>query len=235
MAIMTKHDLVSVLRMIPIEVRDLMKAGELAVGGGFIRDTIIGEEPSDIDLFGADSRGLTLCAANLAATATWNGRVITTPNACTVVALGRRTVQFITRWTYPTPSENMAMFDFTMAQATVYWSKREQAWVGLVGDRFYQDCAARRLCYTSPMRQEEPGGSMLRAFKFARRGWRIAPEDLSKVMARMAMAIKTVRLPPDPANREEHIAEVFSGLLRDVDPMTPIDGRTIAEENEPEF
>ena len=46
-------------------------------------------------------------------------------------------------------------------------------YVGLCNIRFYPDLAARRLVYTSPLRNEDAGGSILRVLKFYQRGYRI--------------------------------------------------------------
>lgn len=228
---MDVNDLRSVVRMIPREVREILKqCAHTSVAGGFVRDTICGEKPSDIDIFGPHVDTLKVAAMELAAT--YNGRCITTNNAITVVTPARSTVQFITRWTYPTVEESIQLFDFTMCKAAVFW---RGGWCGIVDRRFYQDVAARRLTYTNPQREEEPGGSMLRAAKFLRRGWRVPFGDLGKIMARMEARLDHNKLSAAPdSEREALVGQVFAGLLLEVDPLTPLDGYTVAEEHEPE-
>ena len=46
-------DLHFVMSRLPHDVRSMVKENGLFLAGGFIRATIAGEKPSDIDLFGA--------------------------------------------------------------------------------------------------------------------------------------------------------------------------------------
>src|SRR3546814_4873776 len=74
------------------------------------------------------------------------------------------TVQFITRWTFDNAADLVASFDFTVCQAAI-WRNRLGEWKSLISNSFYIDLAGRRLVYTAPEPQEEPGGSMLRVIK----------------------------------------------------------------------
>src|SRR3546814_3214275 len=87
------------------------------------------------------------------------------------------TIQFITRWTFPRAADLWASFDFTVCQAAV-WRTPDGHWCSTCIDRFYVDLAARRLVYTSPVRDEEASGSMLRVIKYVKRGYSIQVDSL---------------------------------------------------------
>ena len=85
--------------------------------------------------------------------------------------------------------------------------------------RFYEDLAAKRLRYTSPQRNEDAGGSMLRVLKFYQRGYRIPLNCLGAVVSRLVKGIDFDAVSGGTeATREKQIAKVISGLLREVDP-----------------
>lgn len=250
-----KADIRYVAQRLPRDVREMLSAnpGRLFVGGGFIRATIAGEEPSDIDIFGVDETMLEAQAKELQARRGLDCKLHTTKNAITVIAPDRLPVQFITRWTFPCDptkafayvgAQQSAMaccrsFDFTVCQA-VLWRGGHQSndpWLTEVGDRFYVDLAARRLVYTSPVREEEAGGSMLRVIKYVKRGYTIQVASLGAVMARMTDKIDTARAAMTPVDDEPvpHLttAMVLTGMLREVDPLLVVDGCEIVDDHEP--
>src|SRR3546814_2973005 len=142
----------------PKDERELLKkhAGRLFLGGGFIRSVIAGEPVNDIDLFGDDAEWLRKVAEGLSAERT-GSRIHKTGNAITLLTPERMTIQFITRWTFPRAADLVASYDFTVCQAAV-WRTPDGHWCSTCRDRFYVDLAARRLVYTSPVRDEEAGG-----------------------------------------------------------------------------
>lgn len=233
MSALSGTDLNFVLRRVPHDVRDLMKLRGIFLAGGFIRATVAGEKVSDIDLFGSSIESLKLDAMQFAIAR--QGRMHTTDNALTVLTPARRLpVQFITKWLYA-PGEQeklLAEFDFTIAQAVIWWDKN--GWHSAIGESFYRDLAARRLVYTFPQRAEAAGGSLLRARKFLMRGYNIQAEALAGVISRLVSGVKE-----DEAfggliaelGREKAMAQVMSGLLREVDPLIVIDGVDIADEH----
>ena len=62
-----KQDLQHVVSRLPKDVTKLIKERALFLGGGFVRATIAGEKPADIDLFGATKDQLEAAARALAA------------------------------------------------------------------------------------------------------------------------------------------------------------------------
>ena len=209
------EDLRFVVSHLPKDMVELLKKFPLFVAGGFIRAIIAGETPSDIDVFGYDRATLELIAKDFASGR--EGRLFSTDNACTVLAPPRLPVQFITRWLYSDSRMLIESFDYTVCQAVVWWS--EDRWHSLVTPRFYIDLAARRLVYICPARDEAAGGSLLRAMKYIRRGYNISPESLAFVIARFVSGVKGFSSHPDI-----ELSQILTGLLREVDPLTVIDG-----------
>lgn len=230
MATLIQEDLNFVLTRLPRDVLKLIQDNGLYLAGGFIRATIAGEKVSDIDLFGAEKDKLKLLAMELAVKR--GGRMHSTDNAFTVLTGTRIPVQFIHRWLYAPGQQDtlIGQFDFTIAQAVIWcdMNGEQPAWKSLVSDRFYTDLAARRLFYVAPQRNEDAGGSLLRARKFIAKGYTIQPLSLAGVIARLMQAVR----PEDCDWRDEpRLAKVLTGLLREVDPLLVIDGVDLVDEH----
>jgi len=215
-----------VVERLPRDIRELLTTHyqRLFLGGGFIRATIAGEEPSDIDLFGVEKTSLQAIAESLRVTRE-GSTLHTSENAITLLTPNRLPIQFITRWTFKDIVPLIESFDFTVCQAAVmrYGSNSNDPWITACGDRFYSDLAARRLFYTEPIRDEEAGGSMLRVIKYVKRGYSIQVESLGKVIARMT------KNKPAIAPWDEHFVE----QLREVDPLRVVDGLELSQEHHP--
>lgn len=233
---LTDTDKHYVAQRIPRDIRELLAThgGRLFVGGGFIRATIAGETPSDIDLFGNDKDWLLSVAHSLVAVRP-DARLHKTDNAITVITPNRLPIQFITRWTFGDAAALIASFDFTVCQAAIWRAKGARGrWSSAVGERFYTDLAARRLFYASPVRDEDAGGSMLRVIKYVKRGYSIQVKSLGAVIARLVGSVNEERLSPALGDtREKRVAGVLTGLLREVDPLTVIDGFEVVDEHAP--
>lgn len=141
-------------------------------------------------------------------------------------------MRFITRWTFDTADALVASFDFTVCQAAIWRTgpQSNAAWASATGKGFYVDLAGRRLVYTSPKREEEAGGSLLRVLKYAKRGYSIQVSSLGAVVARLACAVRHSSLASDEAGA----AQVLTGLLREVDPLLVIDGFEVVDDHSPE-
>lgn len=213
-------DLHFVVSRLPKDIRALMQEHPLIVAGGFIRETIAGGKVSDIDIFGATKEALELAGMCLALSR--NGRKFSTNNAITVLSPPRFTVQFITRWLFETPQLCTESFDFTVCQAAVWYDKETSKFKSSISENFYPDLAARRLVYTYPVRQEEAGGSMLRMRKFIARGYTIQAGSMAGVIARLVGKLKEHE--NCNLSNEKWVAQILTGLLREVDPLTVIDG-----------
>lgn len=207
------HDLTFSVRRLPRDVKDMMKreGRKLFVAGGFVRSVIANETINDVDLFTATPADAERLANELAAPR----KPYVTGNAYTVTAR-RMTVQFISRWSFVRPEDAMESFDFTIAKAALWWDEDAKLWTSACDPRFYQDLAARRLVYTSPKRNEDAGGSILRVLKFYQRGYRIPLDSMGAVIARLCRGVNfNDRL----VQTEDGLAKVITGLLREVDPL----------------
>jgi len=227
-----KEDMHYVISRLPKSVVEIMKKFNLYLSGGFIRSIISGEKPSDIDLFGKNE-GIIIEAVDYLTKYKWSdsAHITKTDNAFTIISVGRLPVQFITRWLYDDPVKLINEFDFTITQAVIWFSHTESYSnnqneqidsykpYSICSPFFYSDLAAKRLRYTSPDRKEDAGGSILRVVKFLRRGYNIAPEDLSKVICQLLKGVKdNVDL------RDKYLCKILTGLMREVDPLRLVDG-----------
>lgn len=205
------HDLTWAVRRLPKNVRELLKTTGPAIflAGGYLRAIVAGERVSDIDLFTSTKLNAEAAARLLAGE---EGKVHETENAFTVFTRPMAT-QFIHRWLFATPTDAIASFDFTVAQAAIWWNG--ERWASTCADRFYQDLAARRLVYTSPARNEDAGGSMLRVLKFYQRGYRIPLDSMGAVIARLVNGVEGSQ----KIGEETWLAKILTGLLREVDPL----------------
>jgi|GEM_PF-1122865 len=218
-------DILWVVRRLPAPLRDYMlthRQGKLFLAGGFVRDCISNAKPSDIDLFVPSKDAATAAMVEICTAFGWDPRKsIETENAYTI-PLKPTPIQIIHRWTFESPEPAIESFDFTIAQAAI-WTECG-GWRGIASDRFYPDLAAHRLVYTSPIRQEEPGGSFLRMLKFYQRGFRITLESAGSLVARLVRDVDRGKVGDD----EQAFGRVVAGLLREVDPRANLNEDTVA-------
>lgn len=230
---LTKNDLRYVVTRLPRDIRTLLTehARKLYVGGGFVRATIAGEAPSDIDLFGGDPVLLDAIAVTLQSRRP-GSKLHRSKNAITLITPDRLMVQFITRWTFQNAHDLVASFDFTVCQAAIYRGGHasNDPWRSSIGAGFYNDLAGRRLVYTSPVRIEEAGGSLLRVIKYVKRGYSIQVDSLGRVVARLSSAVKPGT---HMVQTEEGLGTVMAGLLREVDPSLVVDGFELVDDHAP--
>lgn len=224
-----KHtDLNFVCSRIPKDLRNLMMKDYpmLMIGGGFIRATIAGEKPSDIDIFGPNKE--VLKAAAMALALKRGARLHESDNAFTILAPPRIPAQFIYRWVFDHPAALIGTFDFTICQAALYIKEcplensesTVRKWDSVISEDFYRDLAARRLVYTHPVRNEDAGGSLMRVRKFLTRGYNIQAQSLAGVCARLFMGVRNL----EDFSDEKRLTKILSGLLREVDPLIVVDG-----------
>lgn len=204
-------DLNFCVRRLHPQVKRLLEEqkGKVFLAGGFIRSCVAHEEVNDIDLFVPHVDVVQPLAMALSMAMGISRPLHTTDNAVTIQS--KPAVQFVHRWVFDSPQQCLESFDFTIACAAIWYANDK--WKSRCHDRFYEDLAAKRLVYQSPVRSEEAGGSLLRALKFTSRGYRIPMNDLGAILARVSMGVK------DIGNlSEERRATIFSALMREVDP-----------------
>lgn len=247
---LSREDLHHVVSRIPRDVRQLIQKRGLIVAGGCIRSLVAGEPVADFDLFGSSKEMLELAAKDL--TISRKGRLYSTDNAFTVLTPNRAPIQFIHRWVYQSPQDVGNDFDFSIAQAVVWWAPHPDPenpdageWMSAVSEFFYSDLASKRLRYLAPARAEDAGGSLLRVRKFLKRGYHIEAPSLALVVARLCMGVEQIaetmnnesnRNKPGFHTRENRdgemwLAKLLTGKLREVDPMAVIDGLEIVDEH----
>lgn len=200
MTIMTLHpDFVSLaVNNLPDEIRGvLMKLGPgLCVAGGFVRDTLLGEEPKDIDLFGT---GVKVVADAITVLEKLGyKRVSDTRNAVTFLSPEGPKVQVIRRVYYPTHEALVDSFDFSICQTAVWWAG--DRFVGYCTEAFSEDIVNGKARYTAPERDEDPGASVLRMVRFAGRGFEVPQEDIENCLARFYAKLAEE---PEPVAREK--------------------------------
>jgi hypothetical protein len=161
--LLNETDLQYVITQLPKDIRQLLTehSGKLFVGGGFIRATVAGEEPSDIDLFGSDKAALDSIATILKSRRD-GSRLHRTKNAITLITPNRMAVQFITRWTFNSGADLVASFDFSVCQAAVW--RNGSGWASEIGERFYIDLVA---IWENELRLEVNAGRNLQRFLIA--------------------------------------------------------------------
>lgn len=227
MSRLTQNDVHYCLSRLPKDLVTLMKERDLLLAGGFIRETISGGKVKDIDFFGHDKKGLEMAAMSLALSRK-GARMFSTDNAFTVLSPPRLPVQFITRWLTTNGNEDyLKNFDFTVCQAGIWWDHDTREWTSGCHEDFYADLAAKRLVYTFPQRDEEVGGSMIRMKKFMKRGYDIQIWSLAGITARLMQGVRKVESPQ--YEDEKWLTTILTSLLREVDPLTVVDGVEVPE------
>lgn len=226
---LSQKDLVFVMSRVPKDVRRLMKEEKLWLGGGFIREVIAGGEPKDIDLFGQSQEQMKTALGKLKASREneygSKCRIHSSDNADTLLTEGKYPVQVIHRWIYEKPYQVVDSFDFSVCAAVIYYD--ENGFIrSAIHNGFYMDLAARRLVYTSPQRNEDAGGSLLRVLKFIKRGYNIQTFSLGAVIARLNAGVRASGV----ATTEEGMARIYTSLLKEVDPQLVVDGIDVIDE-----
>lgn len=208
------HDLQWCLRRAPKILLSAMKKNgpELYVAGGYVRACVTGEDINDIDCFCPTKDKAHALAVYLAEGD--EKRIWTSDNAYTVKGY-ETPIQVIHRWTFTSPSDAIDSFDFTIARAAFWWS---ESWQSVCDPKFYPDLAGKRLIYCAPKRNEDAGGSLLRVLKFYQRGYRIPLDSMGAVLSRMMQGVRWEDVNDHAIGEELKLAEVLTGLLREVDP-----------------
>lgn len=219
-------DMTWIINRLPKVVIEQMKKENIFLAGGYLRSCITREPVNDIDLF-VNSVEQAESLAEKLKSKIHSARIHKTDNAYTILS-DRSPIQVIHRWTFDHPVDVIKSFDFTIAQAVVFFDQDRRLFVSHCVDNYYSDLAARRLVYTSPIREEEPGGSLLRVLKFYQQGYRIPIGSLGAVIGRLLNGVKE-ELWEDRKGMEKHewlgqVAHNLTGLLYEVDPAFDSEG-----------
>lgn len=200
------------LQRLPLNLKTLMKepewAGNIFVGGGYLRSIVANEPINDVDVFVKSEKDAELLAYKLCSD---KRDIVKTDNAYTIK--DKMVIQIIHRWLFEKPEDVSNSFDFTICCAVFYFDGEN--FDSYCDDRFYIDLASKRLVYRCPVRNEDAGGSMLRVLKYYQKGYRIPLNSLGAVIARLVGSVDTTRV---DLKNEAGVAHIITGLLREVDP-----------------
>jgi hypothetical protein len=177
-----------VVKNLPSVVRDLLRefGPNLCVAGGFCRDSITARDPKDIDIFATDDAVMKRAIEWFGWNASEYGSKVTA-NAVTFHPFFNREladVQFITRVYYDFHEELILSFDFSVCQVEVCFDPQSGRFQGHCSELFWKDIRDEKATYTAPDRDEDPGASILRAFKFSYKGYKISEADVTSMLGR---------------------------------------------------
>ncbi len=204
-------DIQNIVEQLPKALMELMEDDNVFLAGGAIRAIIAGEEVKDFGLFTSSAEKAREYAEILSEKFNNEG-YLETENAFTVKDKldSIPDIQFIHRWTFTNELELIGSFDYTIAQAAIWFENGD--WKSVAAPSFYDDLEAKQLVYTAPDREEEPGGSLLRMRKFLRMGYDISSYDMAKVISRLLNGVDL----KDLADFEENErASIINDLLTD--------------------
>ncbi len=197
---MDKIDANKLFDSLPMQVKTtlLKYQGNVYVGGGYLRDSILGEKVKDIDLF--STYGVQTQVREYLKSI--SDSYFTSNNATTFYIKGQPTFQLITKWTYQDAQDMIKDFDFTINQIGLYVKDNKPIVVYL--DEFLEDIASKTLTYTQPIREENCAGSLLRMVKFLGRGYTIDRKNLAALIGRAVSALPNVSMEDDDALTTYH-------------------------------
>lgn len=203
------RDLEKVLSQIPDVILDLLKEENVFLAGGALLSAMKEIEINDFDLFGTSKDELQRVYRDMHNKHV--SRLVETKNAATLVIKDTKPVQFITRWVFANAVDCMMSFDFTVCRIAIWYENG--AFRSAVDSRFYDDLYTNRLTYTSPDRDEDSAGSLLRAFKYAKKGYNVPKETIMAVVARFVAGLDA-----DQENRldemdESELYDTFFGAV----------------------
>ena len=220
---LSPEDLDWCVKRLPRKVASALKnfAGNVCVGGGYIRSCITEDHLKDFDLFVNSGEVAELVNKHCK---NEDQKDFKTKNAYTILRGEKPPIQIITRWLYGKPQDVLGDLDFTICCAVIWFENGR--FRSAVHPLYYSDLAAKRLRYTSPNRIEECGGSLLRVLKYYNKGYRIMLTSYARTIARMMMGVKglefkgseTSENSNDDWSAEKQLAKIINGLLVEVDP-----------------
>ena len=208
---LTDKDVQKIVDQLPMGLMELMVTEDVFLAGGAIRAIIAGEEVKDFDLFTRSAEKAREYAERLSEVFN-NEDYLATENAFTVKddLDSIPDIQFIHRWAFSNKWGLIGSFDYTIAQAAIWFENGD--WKSVAAPSFYDDLEAKRLVYTVPDREEEPGGSLLRMRKFLRMGYDISPYDMAKVISRLLNGVDLNQLADFKENER---SSIINDLLTD--------------------
>lgn len=175
MTTLSKANLNLVINLLPDPVLNLMQkyGDKLVLAGGFIRARIANESPKDIDLFvsseaEAGALGEELCPGKLK---------IQTVRSVTITVEFAWPVQFVFCKPYANPEALITNFDFTIAQAAIWYDRNSAEWRSLCANSYERDVIKKRLIYTQV--SKDFASSLSRVLRFTKQGYTMPPDEFA--------------------------------------------------------
>lgn len=173
---------------LPEYINDRMRewGPHLILAGGFIRDTLLGVTPKDVDLFTQENLAATL-SSNYSGREQSRG-AYNVPEVAGNSRFAPTTsfYQFIYRFQFSGPEDLLDQFDYSITRAAIWYDHQDKAWQGTCWDTWYRDIASKRLVFLD--RRMEPE-AILRLLKFTARGYSIDTASLGRVLTSMVGSV----------------------------------------------
>lgn len=227
-----------VVDALPPSVRTLLveTGPKIMVAGGFVRDTITGATPKDVDLFGLE-RSMVYEAAGSFEENDEKGEYgrSETENAITFLPLSGPLVQFIIRDIRNTHEQTLKAFDFSICQAGVYFDA-DNGWVGIASDAFFTDLVDKRLTYTDPPHNNALG-SLLRLVRFTERGWSSNDPTVAAILGRVTKELESFNPLLTTASVADHVTRAQNAIAvaRRYPDWAPVTNPPVEETDEVPF
>lgn len=183
------EDVIRVLKAIPKELICLLENWDtkLAITGGFIRDIVRGDKPSDIDIAAVDETAAREAAAVLCKEV---GGKTTFAKAHTVTGY-RYPIQIFKAFDSTTPQTSYTKHDFTCNGAAVWHGDKAlgfNGWMSAHCGFFYPDVAAKRIRILDT--QQNYGNCVYRMMKMVHKGYHIEPREHAALLINLLEDVK---------------------------------------------
>lgn len=198
---MDQKDVEQVVAALPPGLTTILKRTGVVVAGGFIRDTLIGIEPSDVDVFASEGNLQAVLQMKVPVWIQKNKLVWETqlePRVIQLIMVGQNLqLQHLTR------------FDYTCCSVAIWWQRNQ--WVGTAHSQFYETLRERRLVPLCSANLR-PGSSMKRLCKLVAKGWIANSDTWAMVVAATLMGTP---LPGAWLMTERQLLEKLKALWRE--------------------
>jgi hypothetical protein len=209
----------NIVKALPHDVKEMMKeiGPGICVAGGFCRDAFLGTVPKDIDVFAIDKETM----FNAIDWFEWNAKeydpyLKQTVNSVSCVPDYDHDVppiQFVTRVYYRYHVDLIESFDWSICQIALYYLSGSDRFECISTDEFARDIQQGTLHYTAPIRDEDPGASVIRMLKLTQRGWKPTEESIARCLARFCAHLNNYVdyfKPSDEPMEEQYFKDIKS-------------------------
>jgi hypothetical protein len=150
---------------------------EIILAGGFIRDTLIGVTPKDVDIFCAKARADKFIGHYEAPN---TGNQIAKPGKSSYSAyIGQTKYQFIYRFKFDSPEALLNQFDYSICRAAIWYDRQGKEWTGISWHSWATDAASKHLVFLDHEPEQE---AILRLLELTKRGYTIGELSLARAL-----------------------------------------------------